>query len=239
MFGNLYLAEKADGTPFDLDDERAVVALATIAGGAVAVARLGERTSELVLTRERERIARDLHDTVIQNLYATGLGLESARRVAAGLPDAPAAVLERLEQSIDRIDGIVREIRATIFALQDRPEDGGGLRGRVVTVLEELAPLLGLTPRLRLDGPIDTAVPADLADAVLPVLRESLANVVKHAGAVTAVTVTVAVADGAVTVEVVDDGDGPGRTTGRRGDGGGLGLANPPARAEERGGRPE
>lgn len=239
VFGNLYLAEKADGTPFDLDDERAVVALATIAGGAVAVARLGERTSELVLTRERERIARVLHDTVIQNLYATGLGLESARRVAAGLPDAPAAVLERLEQSIDRIDGIVREIRATIFALHDGPTDGDGLRGRVVAVLEELTPLLGLTPRLRLDGPIDTAVPADLADTVLPVLRESLANVVKHAGAVTAVTVTVAVADGALTVEVVDDGDGPGRTPGRRDDGGGLGLANLRARAHERGGRLE
>ncbi len=239
VFGNLYLADKHDGTPFDLDDERAVVALATIAGGSVAVARLNQRSRELVVTRERERIARDLHDSVIQNLYATGLGLESARRLAAATPDVPEVVMGRLEQGIDRIDRIVREIRATIFALHERPSSGVGLRGRVLTVLEELTPVLGLSPRLRLDGPIDTAVPKDLADDLIPVLRESLANVVKHAGIVTAVTVALTVGQGTVELEVQDDGAGPRGTVGIRPDGGGLGLANLRARAEDRGGRLE
>ena len=236
VFGNLYLAEKSDGTPFDVDDERAVVALATIAGGAVAVARLNERTSELVLTRERERIARDLHDTVIQNLYATGLGLESARRLAGAAPDGPAAVTQRLEEAMDRIDGIVREIRATIFALQERPTTDRGLRGRVLVVLEEMTSVLGVTPRLRLDGPLDTAVTEDLAGDVLPVLRESLANVAKHAGPVTVITVTVTVGADGFALEVIDDGVGPTGAAGRHGDGHGLGLANLRARAEARGG---
>jgi signal transduction histidine kinase len=236
VYGNLYLAEKTDGNPFDVDDERAVVALATIAGGAVAVARLGERTGELVVTRERERIARDLHDTVIQNLYATGLGLESARRLAAGEGDVPPAVTARLEEAMDRIDGIVREIRATIFALHARPSAEGGLRGRVLAVVEEMAPALGVAPRLRLDGPIDTAVTEDLAGDVLPALRESLSNVAKHAGPVGTVTVALAVGADGVVLEVVDDGVGPAATVEDRQDGHGLGLENLRARAVQRGG---
>ena len=244
VYGNLYLAEKRDGTSFDLDDERAVVALATIAGGAVAVARLNQRSEELAVTRERERIARDLHDTVIQNLYATGLGLQSVRRL---LPDddgadadggAGSGVIARLEEAIDRIDATVREIRATIFALHDRPVSAAGLRARLLAIVEELAPVVGVPPRLRLDGPIDTAVPLDLVDDLVPVLRESLTNVGKHAGDVGEVSVALSVADGVVTLEVRDDGVGPGPLGPGRTDGG-LGLANLRARARRRGGRLE
>lgn len=239
VYGNLYLAEKDGGTAFDLDDERAVVALAAIAGGAIAVARLNERTSELVVTRERERIARDLHDTVIQNLYATGLGLASTLRIAGSTPETPPDVLERLGDAMDRIDGIVREIRATIFALQDAPGAVTGLRGRVATLVQESAPLIGVSPRLRLDGPIDTAVPPALADELLPVLRESLVNVSRHAGPVSSVSVRLGIEDGEVQLEVVDDGVGPAGPIGVRADGGGHGLVNLRARAEGRGGRLE
>lgn len=239
VYGNLYLAEKVDGTPFDVDDERAVVALATIAGGAVAVARLGDRTGELVVTRERERIARDLHDTVIQNLYATGLGLESARRLAAGADGVPEAVTARLEEAMDRIDGIVREIRATVFALHAGPRADGGLRGRVLAVVEAMTPALGVPPRLRLDGPIDTAVTGDLVADVIPVLRESLANVAKHAGPVTTVSVALSVGSDGLVLEIVDDGVGPAAAVGARPAGHGLGLANLRARAAQRGGAVE
>jgi signal transduction histidine kinase len=236
VYGNLYLAEKSDGTPFDLDDERAVVALATIAGGAVAAARLNERSRELVLIRERDRIARDLHDTVIQNLYATGLGLESARRFAEG-SDLPEGLSERIERAMDRIHATVHEIRTTIFALQDHgPEASVGLRAQVLAVVEELAPLLGVTPRVRLDGPIDTAVPRAVADDLLPVLRESLTNVAKHAGRVGEVAVALVATATEVALEVVDDGAGPRRRPRLRRDGGGLGLANLRARAEAWGG---
>lgn len=236
VFGNLYLAEKADGSAFTPEDERAVAALATIAGGAVAVARLHARSAELVVTRERERIARDLHDSVIQTLYATGLGIESARRVAATDGGTPPVVLERLEEAIDRIDGIVREIRTTIFALQSRPSPDRGLRSRIQAIVEELAPALGVAPRLRLEGPLDTAVPRDLVEVLLPVLRESLANVAKHAGPVTTVMVTVSAGPIGLVVEVTDDGVGPAGPTGLRRDGGGLGLRNLRARAIDRGG---
>ncbi len=203
VFGNLYLTEKRGGGPFTAQDEAAVVALAAVAGSAIANVKLSTRSRELSLVRERDRIARDLHDTVIQNLYATGLGLQAAQR---GGTD-PADVQERISRAIGSIDATVREIRATIFALQDTPSHVRGTRSRFLALIEEMGGLLDLPVRLRLDGPIDTAVGRPLADELLPVLRESLTNVAKHAQA-TSVVVRIEVLDGAVELEVVDDGVG-------------------------------
>lgn len=203
VFGNLYLTEKRDGGPFSSEDEAAVVALAAVAGSAIANVRLVARSRELSVVRERDRIARDLHDTVIQNLYATGLGLQAAQRGGLPLEDVQA----RITRAIENIDGTVKEIRATIFALQDDPSASVGARTRVLGVVEEMASLLGFQPRLRLDGPIDTAVDAELTEQIVPVLRESLTNVAKHARA-TSATVRLEVLDAHLELEVVDDGVG-------------------------------
>jgi signal transduction histidine kinase len=203
VFGNLYLTEKRGGGSFSAEDEAAVVALAAVAGSAIANVRLAARSRELSVVRERDRIARDLHDTVIQNLYATGLGLQAAQRAGLPLEDVQA----RIMRAIESIDGTVKEIRATIFALQDDATTNVGTRTRVLAVIEEMASLLGFQPRLRLDGPIDTLVGGDLTEQIVPVLRESLTNVAKHARAST-VTVRLEAIDAHLELEVVDDGVG-------------------------------
>jgi signal transduction histidine kinase len=203
VFGNLYLTEKRGGGAFTAEDEASVVALAAVAGSAIANVKLAVRSRELSLVRERDRIARDLHDTVIQNLYATGLGLQAAQREGA---DA-TAVQERITRAVESIDATVKEIRATIFALQDDPSTVNGARARLLAVAEEMASLLGFPPRLRLDGPIDTVIDRDLVEQLVPVLRESLTNVAKHARATT-VMVRVEVLEAHLELEVVDDGVG-------------------------------
>jgi len=227
VFGNLYLTEKRGGGSFTAQDEAAVVALAAVAGSAIANVKLSARSRELSLVRERDRIARDLHDTVIQNLYATGLGLQAAQRQGAD----PVDVQARISRAIGSIDATVKEIRATIFALQDVPSEDRGPRSRCLGVAEEMASILGFPPRLRLDGPIDTAVDRALADQLVPVLRETLTNVAKHAEAAS-VVVRVEVLDGFLELEVVDDGVGLPESLRPNG----MGLANIRERAELLGG---
>jgi len=204
VFGNLYLTEKRGGGPFTAQDESSVIALAAVAGSAIANVRLTARSQELSIVRERDRIARDLHDTVIQNLYAAGLGLQAAQR--GGLDEGE--VQARIGRAIESIDGTVKEIRATIFALHDDPSSADGARARLLAVIEEMASLLGFPPRVRLDGPIDTVVNGDLIEQLVPVLRESLTNVAKHARATT-VSVRIEVLGGHLELEVIDDGVGP------------------------------
>jgi signal transduction histidine kinase len=227
VFGNLYLTEKRSGGPFSVEDEAAVVALAAVAGSAIANVKLSLRSRELSVVRERDRIGRDLHDTVIQNLYATGLGLQAAQRNGMD----PLDVQERIGRAIESIDATVKEIRATIFALQDVPSEDRSPRSRLLAVAEEMASLLGFPPRLRLDGPIDTVVDRELADQLVPVLRESLTNVAKHARAST-VVVRVEILAGVLELEVVDDGIGLPESLRPNG----MGVTNVRERAELLGG---
>jgi signal transduction histidine kinase len=232
VFGNLYLTEKIDGGEFDAEDESAIVALAAVAGSAIANARLAVRSRELSVSRERERIARDLHDTVIQNLFAIGLGLRSAQRELEGASGDPAG---RIDGAIDAIDAIAKEIRTTIFALNDDHSGASGPRSRVLGVIDEMTNVLGFTPRVRLDGPIDSAIDAELADQLVPVLRETLTNVARHARA-SAVTVRLEIAGDGLELEISDDGVGmpapKAPSEGRVG----LGLANLRQRAAAKGG---
>ena len=227
VFGNLYLTEKRGGGPFSIEDEAAVVALAAVAGSAIANVKLSVRSRELSVVRERDRIGRDLHDTVIQNLSATGQGLQAAHRSGVDAADVQA----RIGRAIESIDATVKEIRSTIFALHDVPSQDRRPRTRLLAVAEEMASLLGFPPRLRLEGPIDTVVDRDLVDHLVPVLRESLTNVAKHARAST-VVVRVEVIGGMLELEVVDDGVGLPDALRVNG----MGVANVRERAELLGG---
>jgi len=227
VFGNLYLTEKRDAPRFTKEDEELVVGLAAVAGVAIENARLHARVRDAAVIEDRERIARDLHDTVIQQLYATGMSLTAALRHAT-VPE----VRERIEQSIDDLDRTMRSIRSTIFALEaaDR-EHSAGLRSDIVKLVTRSENALGFPPRLTLDGLVDTLVPEGVADHLLAALRESLSNVAKHAHAHRVdVEVTVA-AGGDVTVRVSDDGVGVGD-----GAGAGKGLRNLAERATALGG---
>jgi signal transduction histidine kinase len=218
--GILYVANRVGGTVFAHPEQTMLEAFAGQASLALELARQRQETEQLSLFRDRDRIARDLHDLVIQRLFATGLQLESSMRYMTR-PEAGDAV----QQAVADLDKTIKEIRSTIYGLQraDRASSSS-LRARIVELTEEFTPALGFTPALRLEGLVDTRVPAAIGDEVLAVLREGLANVVRHAHAHRA-DVSVAVDDLQVTVIVGDDGVGL-SDNGRR-----SGLANLDARA--------
>ena len=203
VFGNLYLSEKVGAPRFTQEDEDLVVGLAAVAGVAIENARLHARVRDAAVIEDRERIARDLHDTVIQQLYATGMSLTAALRLA----ERPE-VRERLTRSIDDLDRTMRSIRSTIFALEAADREGSaGLRADVVRLVTRSENALGFPPRLVLDGLVDTLVTEGIADHLLAALRETLSNVAKHAHA-RRVDVEVTVDGGHAVVRVTDDGVG-------------------------------
>ena len=224
VFGNLYLTDKTTAEVFTDIDQELVIALASAAGVAIENARLHQLVAEMALLEDRERIARDLHDTVIQRLFATGLRLQSVARLAR-----PPEVAERILQSVDDLDLTVKHIRTAIFGLEASRRSAGGLRHRILSLTSEAAGALGFDPRVLFDGPVDT-VGEDVGTQLLAVLREALTNVARHAGA-SRVDVEV-VTNGDVVLRVNDDGRGL-PTEVRAG---GRGMHNMAARASGLGG---
>jgi signal transduction histidine kinase len=155
---------------------------------------------ELALISDRERIARDLHDIVIQRLFATGLQLQGVAAMAGS-----QEVSERLDSSVADLDDTIKAIRGTIFELQDRR--GDSLRAAVRSLVKEYVPVLGFTPAVRTSGPVDTAVPPALGSQLLAVLREAVSNVARHALADSA-EVDVVVNSELLELRVADDGVG-------------------------------
>ena len=178
-----------------------------------------------LLLDDRERIAADLHDHVIQRLFADGLTLQGMlARVG------PGPVADQLTTVVNDLDENSRLIRSTIFKLQQDPAaPGRGVRGRLLEVLADVRPLLGFDPTLRFSGLLEDRIPPAVVDDLLAVLREALTNVARHAAARTA-QVDLRREDGHLTLRVTDDGRGAGETTRL------SGLANLRRRAEDRGG---
>ena len=232
VFGNLYLTDKTSAEVFSDIDEELVVALAGAAGVAIENARLHARVGEMAMLEDRERIAQDLHDTVIQRLFATGLGLQGAARLA----ERPE-VIARIEQAVEDLDLTVKHIRTAIFGLERTRPQTEGVRRRMLALTAEAAGSLGFEPRVLFDGPVDAAVGEEQSADLLATLRESLANVAKHARA-TSVDVTVRATDAELDLEVADDGRGREASDGDadRDAGGGKGLGNMAKRAERWGG---
>jgi signal transduction histidine kinase len=226
VFGNLYLTDKQGAAEFSEEDEILAVALAGAAGITIENTRLLARVRELTVVEDRERIAADLHDTVIQRLFATGLGLQAAVRSI----DNPAAA-ERVREAVDNLDETIRQIRSTIFALQSPRVAGRSLRDEILALATEAAASLGFEPSVRFEGLIDHGVSENIGVQLLAVLREALSNVVRHAGA-SRVTVALEVTGIDLVATVTDNGVGAG--PGERP--GGKGLASLHHRAEALGG---
>ena len=227
VFGNLYLTDKKSAEVFTDVDEELAVGLAAAAGVAIENARLHNRLHELALVEDRERIARDLHDTVIQRLFATGMALQGSSRLVRSDPEA---AVSRIERAVDDLDLTVKHIRTAIFGLGEAHRDADSLRNRVLSLAREATGPLGFEPRVLLDGPLDTGVDERIAVELVATLREALSNVARHARA-SRVEVDVLV-QGDVCLRVVDDGVGPpGDDTPR-----GKGLPNMAARAANLGG---
>jgi signal transduction histidine kinase len=224
VYGNLYLTEKRGGAEFTDRDERLVSSLAAAAGVTIDNARLQAHLSEMALYSDRERIARDLHDTVIQRLFAIGLGLQGLARIV----DPPEAA-QRIEAAVDDIDATIADIRATIFSLQVRAESG--LRARVFSTVTDARDALGFLPRVVFDGPVDASTSEALGEEVISIVREALSNIARHARA-TQAEVSLSVSAGELRATISDDGIGIRSSAGPSG----SGLRNMAARAERLGG---
>jgi signal transduction histidine kinase len=230
VFGNLYLTDKRDGEVFTDVDEELVVGLAAAAAVAIDNARLHQKLQDLGLIEDRERIARDLHDTVVQRLFATGMALQASVRLVRS---DPTAAIGRIEQAVDDLDLTIKHIRTAIFGLEHVREESGSVRDGVLGLVREATRALGFEPTVLLDGPIDTKVDEATARELLATLREGLSNVARHARAHRA-EVEVLVGD-EIALRVVDDGVGPPPPGSPRGNG----LVNMAERARRLGGRCE
>lgn len=222
--GVLILLRPTGAEEFTDDD---LATAQTFAGQAALALQLAEgrrRTEEAELLQERARIARDLHDLVVQELFAMGMGLTRLR----GRLD-PAA-LGDVDLSLESLDRVVRQIRSTIRALRD-PDEVTGLVDRLHGEASRAHAALGFKPELSVSDPVlvDAQVPPDVADDAIAVVREGLSNAARHAHA-SRVSVVVGIVDALLTVAVVDDGVGV-ATGGRR-----SGLDNLAARARQHGG---
>jgi signal transduction histidine kinase len=220
--GVLRVGRSKAGQPFDDRDIGAIEAFARQAALAVELVRSREDRDRLGRLEDRERIARNLHDTVIQRLFAVGMMLQAIAPGATRSADG-----DRLMQAVDEIDATIREIRSSIFALEAHQHTG--LRSEILDLVDDTAERAGLQANVSFDGTVDAGVDAEVAGDVLAVLREALSNVVRHADA-SAVDVRLDVRDG-IELTVADDGRGIDPNPARR-----SGLANLERRAEARGG---
>jgi len=159
-----------------------------------------EDREQMAVVSDRDRIARDLHDVVIQRLFATGLHMQSIRSAA------PTDELrERIDQSVRELDQTIRDIRGTIFELQTRPRSS--VRSDVRDLVGDLLPVLGFTPSVHTEGPVDGTLDPEVQTQMVSVLREALTNVAQHSGATTA-SVHLQVTPTHLRLKVTDDGRG-------------------------------
>jgi PAS domain S-box-containing protein len=199
----------------------------TFAGAAAAAIEMGSARAEidrLNLVAEDERIARDLHDTVIQELFALGMSLQALGSAATGV------VGDRISTAVVTLDDVIRQIRNTIFRLPNRNQAASSLREEMLRVADRYHLELGVLPRIAFLGPVDFAVPAIVSDHLLSVFGEALSNVARHANA-SKIDAIVSIEGEWLSFSLVDDGvgvsDGPSA---------GNGIRNMSTRAENLGG---
>jgi signal transduction histidine kinase len=209
--GVLTIGRRPGAMPLTHAATEMVGSFAAQAGVALELADARRDAEQVTMLQDRERIARDLHDLVIQRLYATGMSLQGALPLIVR-PE----VADRVSRAVDAMDDTIGEIRSAIFALQSRHDlKQPGLNERVLDVLQEMTGPLGFAPSLSLSSGLDDQVPAEIADQALHVLREALSNAARHAHAS---RVDVRVQAGSDLVVVVsDDGVGMGDSTRRSG----------------------
>jgi signal transduction histidine kinase len=225
VFGNLYLTDKEGG--FAEEDEILVEFLAVTAGSAISTLRLQDRLRRAALLEDRERIARDLHDSIIQDLFAVGLGLQAAVRLVDAKPEA---VHERLDEAIDQLDETISSLRRYIFDLRPPVWARPNLRMELAELVGHLAAPYPADVALEVSCPPDL-IPRSVADSLVQVVKEALSNALRHADA-DHIEVTVGCGSSEAVVSVGDDGKGFDTSN----PGPGMGLANMAARVAEVGG---
>lgn len=223
--GTLVAMRRRELEPFEPELLDLAAALAAQATVALELVRSQQRERRLQVQADRDRIARDLHDHVVQRIFATALALD---RIGRSLEEESPEIAARLAERVDELDGTIARIRTSIFELQYEDTSPGGVRRRLAEVVRSVVDGHGLRPDLRVPGEVED-LPGVLVPDLVATVRELVTNVVRHAGAAR-VTVTVTVG-AALRARVTDDGRGLPSITVR------SGLANLADRAERRGGR--
>lgn len=200
--GALTVGRLKGRTPFATAELEMAEAFASHAAIAMELVEARGSQQRLAVLEDRDRIARDLHDHVIQRLFAVGLQVQS---VVAGLE--PGVSGSRLERVVEEVDDTIRQIRSSIFALRDTHTGEAGLRSAVIGVVQQAVPALGFDPSVQFSGPVDTVAPVAMIAEVEAVVREGLTNIAKHAHASNA-WVDVSAQQGNLTVRISDDGVG-------------------------------
>ncbi|MFE2682252.1 sensor histidine kinase [Streptomyces mirabilis] len=231
LLGALVTPRERGGRPFTETERTLAAHFASQAALALMMAEAQRDRERLAVYEDRDRIARDLHDLVIQRLFATGMMLESAQRNSA-VPE----VRQGVEKAVDELDVTIQEIRTAVFALQQGPaEVPSGLRTRVLREINMAAVPLGFKPTHRFVGPVDTAVGELTGKNLVAALREALSNAFRHAGASridVVVDASVVLPDGRQGVRLTVEDNGIGIPEGGRR----SGLRNLGRRAESLGG---
>jgi signal transduction histidine kinase len=220
--GVLVVANRVGAAAFTPDAIELTTAFAGQAALALRLAEAQRAHAQLALYADRDRIARDLHDQVIQRLFATGMALQSLTR------QVPTPLQAKLHRAVDDLDHSIADIRATIYALHTAANDPPPLRQQIVALIDAATTGTTLHPDLHLTGPLDTLLTPELTNHTLAVLREALTNVVRHANATT-VTITITATDH-LNIQITDNGTGI-PPNGRR-----SGLTNLAHRATQLGG---
>jgi signal transduction histidine kinase len=199
--GALTISRKDFSARFTAADLEMAADFAVQASVAIELARGRADRQKLDLVEDRNRIARDLHDHVIQRLFGSGLSLQA---IASASPEP---IQLRIGEQVDAIDAAISEIRTAVFTLTSRSSDAPALRHRILDIVADASPGLVRAPRLSFGGPVDLLIDGELADDVVAVVREGLANVIRHSGAETT-DVSITVDDELVVVMIDDDGRG-------------------------------
>ncbi|TGB08832.1 GAF domain-containing protein [Streptomyces palmae] len=226
--GVLQVANLPGGAEFSEATMAMIDGFADQAALAMEIAEHRREAEQLMVLSDRDRIARDLHDLAIQRLFASGLTLNS---VLGRVSDRPQ-VSERIQRVVDDLDDTIKTVRGTIYALRerDRSDGRGGLRAKLLAETDQAAETLGFAPALRMTGLLDTDVPADHAEHLLAVARETLSNATRHAHA-TAIEITAETDGNLLRLRVADNGSGIDPAVTRR-----SGLDNLHQRATDLGG---
>lgn len=197
-FGSLYLTEKPDG--FTDQDENVVQALSRIAGAAVHTARLQQRLRKLAVVEDRQRIARELHDSVIQEMFAVGLSLQSLSQVVEN-PQVEARLLDAVEQ----LDHSVEALRRHIFELRHEDQVPRSIGDDLEDLVSRMGSAYPAVVRLTVEG--EDRYLSSVNEDVPMIVTEALSNALRHSGAAN-VDVVIAVARGDCSIRVIDDGEG-------------------------------
>ena len=225
VFGNLYLTDHLSGEPFSVEDEDLVAGFGRAAGLVIDQAKLRSHVRELSIAEERERLARDLHDTVIQRLFGVGLSLQLA--LSGSVEDS---VRTRINTSLDELNETILDIRTTIFEIDQDHADVDSLEERIESLTTEVASRLGVEVHLTMLAGLDDLVAPHCAQHVAQALREILSNIVRHAHA-HRIDVELNVEENTLVLVVQDDGVGFASAAS-----GGRGLRNLASRARDLGG---